>query len=39
MGMRSQRYAMIIESGKITSINIDASGLEKSAAEYILSLL
>jgi peroxiredoxin len=39
MGMRSQRYAMIIEAGKITSINIDDKGLEKSAAEYILSLL
>jgi peroxiredoxin len=39
MGLRSQRYAMIIESGKITSINIDVKGLEKSSAENILSLL
>ena len=39
MGLRSQRYAMIIESGKITSINIDAKGLDTSSAEYILSLL
>ena len=39
MGLRSMRYAMIIESGKIVSINVDESGLEKSTAENILSLL
>lgn len=39
MGLRSQRYAMIIESGKITAINIDEKGLKESSAENILSLL
>ena len=39
MGLRSQRYAMIVESGKITAINIDTKGLEKSSAEAILALL
>lgn len=39
MGLRSMRYAMIIESGKITSINVDEKGLDKSSAEHIISLL
>lgn len=39
MGLRSQRYAMVIESGKITSLNVDEKGLEDSSAEHILSLL
>lgn len=39
MGLRSQRYAMIIEEGKMTSLNIDEKGLDKSSAENILSLL
>jgi glutaredoxin/glutathione-dependent peroxiredoxin len=39
MGTRSQRYAMIVESGKITALNVDAKGLVNSSAEEILKLL
>lgn len=39
MGIRSKRYALIIESGKITSVNVDEKGMEKSSAESILALL
>ena len=39
MGLRSMRYAMIIENGVITSVNVDEKGLDKSSAETIMSLL
>ena len=39
MGTRSQRYAMIIEDGKLTALEIDAASIEKSTAEHILSML
>ena len=39
MGIRSMRYALIIESGKIVSVNVDEKGLEYSSAENILKLL
>jgi glutaredoxin/glutathione-dependent peroxiredoxin len=39
MGIRSQRYAMIVESGKITALNVDVKGLLNSSAEEILKLL
>lgn len=39
MGTRSQRYAMIIEDGKLTTLEIDAGSIENSTAENILSKL
>ena len=39
MGTRSQRYAMIIDDGKLTALEVDAGSIEKSTAEHILSLL
>lgn len=39
MGIRSKRYAMIIDNGVITAINVDESGFEKSSAEAVLALL
>ena len=40
MGKRSQRYAMIVEDGKVTALNIETGGgVEASSAETILGLL
>lgn len=39
MGERSKRYAMIIDNGVISALNIDEAGLEKSSAEAVLGLL
>lgn len=39
MGIRSLRYAMIVENGIITSINVDEKGMSLSSAENILSIL
>lgn len=40
MGMRSQRYAMIVEDGVVTALHVEEPGkLEKSSAEAILALL
>lgn len=39
MGVRSQRYAMIIDDGQIAYLGIDSKGIEASAAETILSQL
>lgn len=39
MGTRSKRYAMIIDNGEITALNVDEAGFEKSSAEAVLSLL
>lgn len=39
-GIRSQRYAMVIEDGKVTTLNIEAAGeFEASKAETILDEL
>ncbi|MGI9463868.1 MAG: redoxin family protein, partial [Aestuariivirgaceae bacterium] len=38
MGQRSQRYAMIIDDGRVTSLNIEVKrGVEVSSAEAILA--
>lgn len=39
LGKRSRRYAMIVEDGVVTSINVDEKGIEKSTAENILEQL
>lgn len=40
MGMRSQRYAMIVEDGVVTSLSIDKpKTFESSSAEAILKML
>ena len=39
MGPRSKRYAMVVDDGKVTALNVDESGFEKSSAETILGAL
>jgi peroxiredoxin len=40
MGIRSQRYAMIVDDGVVTALNVEEPGkLEKSSAEAILAQL
>ena len=40
MGMRSQRYAMIVEDGVVTALNVEEPGkFEKSSAEAMLAIL
>lgn len=39
MGMRSKRYAMIIEDGEVSYLGVDAKGIEKSAADAVLEAL
>tara|TARA_R110000868_G_scaffold207090_1_gene456076 strand:+ start:261 stop:734 length:474 start_codon:yes stop_codon:yes gene_type:complete len=39
MGMRSKRYAMIVNDGVIELLNIDEKGVDKSSAETILNAL
>ena len=40
LGQRSQRYAMIVENGRVTKLSVEAPGkLEVSAAEAILEVL
>ncbi len=36
MGVRSKRYAMIIDDGEVTYLGVDAKGIEQSAAEAVL---
>ncbi|NCC34376.1 MAG: peroxiredoxin, partial [Chloroflexia bacterium] len=38
-GKRSQRYAMIVNDGKVELLNVDEKGIEKSSAETILAAL
>lgn len=39
MGVRSARYAMIIDNGTLTHLSVDQAGLEKTSAESILEQL
>jgi peroxiredoxin len=39
MGTRSQRFAMIVDNGIVTLLNVDAGALEASSAEAILAAL
>ena len=40
LGTRSQRFAMIVEDGKVTNLNIEeGSGVDASSAETMMALL
>ncbi|WP_432697288.1 peroxiredoxin [Marinobacterium sp. YM272] len=39
LGMRSKRYAMIVNDGTVELLNIDDKGIDKSSAETILAAL
>jgi peroxiredoxin len=39
LGIRSQRYAMIVNNGVVEAIELDQGSIEKSTAEAILELL
>jgi peroxiredoxin len=40
LGVRSQRYAMVVDDGKVTLLNVEESGaFDKSSAETILAAL
>ncbi|MBZ2169496.1 peroxiredoxin [Marinobacter sp. F4216] len=39
MGIRSQRYAMVIDDGVVSLLNIDEKGLETTSSEAILAAL
>jgi len=40
LGTRSQRYAMIVEDGKVTHLNVEAGpGVDVSSAETMMALL
>lgn len=39
MGVRSKRFAMIVNDGVVQSLEVDESGFEKSSAEAVLELL
>lgn len=39
MGSRSQRFAMVVDDGVVTLLNVDAGALESSSAEAILAAL
>lgn len=39
LGIRSKRYAMIVDDGVVQLLNIDETGLEQSSAETVLSAL
>ena len=40
LGMRSQRYAMVVEDGVVTHLRVDDTGkLDESSAESVLNLL
>jgi peroxiredoxin len=38
-GKRSQRYAMIVNDGKVELLNVDEKGIDKSSAETVLAAL
>jgi len=39
LGVRSKRYAMIVNNGKVELLNIDTTGIDASSAETILAAL
>ena len=39
LGVRSKRYAMIVDNGKVSYLGIDAKAIEQSSAEAVLAQL
>jgi len=39
LGVRSRRYAMIVDDGKVTYLGVDDKGIEESSAETVLEQL
>ena len=39
MGLRCQRFSMVVEDGTVKTLNIDESGLDKTSAETMLTQL
>lgn len=39
MGVRSKRYAMIVDDGVVSLVNVDEKGIDKSSADSILAAL
>ncbi len=39
MGVRSRRYAMIVDNGVLSYLGVDEKGIEKSAADAVLAAL
>lgn len=39
LGLRSQRYAMLVEDGKVTYLGIDAKDIDKSSADAVMAKL
>ncbi|MCW8196698.1 peroxiredoxin [Proteobacteria bacterium 005FR1] len=39
MGLRSKRYAMVLEDGKVTYLGVDEKGIDKSSAEAVMQNL
>lgn len=39
LGLRSKRFAAIIENGEIVKLNVDEKGLETTSAEHVLAQL
>jgi peroxiredoxin len=39
MGTRSQRYAMLVEDGVVTQLNVESGGFDVSTAETMLKQL
>ena len=39
MGIRSRRYAMVVDNGEVTYLGVDAKAIEQSAAEAVMKVL
>jgi peroxiredoxin len=39
MGVRSKRYAMVLDDGKVTYLGVDEKGIDKSSAEAVMQNL
>jgi glutaredoxin/glutathione-dependent peroxiredoxin len=39
MGLRSKRYAMVVDNGNVTYLGVDEKGVEKSSAEAVIEHL
>jgi peroxiredoxin len=39
MGLRSQRYAMVVEDSKVLYLGVDPEGVDKSSVESVLKFL